>query len=46
MAYVRTDASPNEVLQHNRLNAPTVAPVKYLHKPTGLGSAPIECHAQ
>jgi hypothetical protein len=32
VAYVRTDASPNEVLQHDRVNAPTVAPVKYLHK--------------
>lgn len=49
MAYVRAEASPNEVLQHDRVNASTVATVKYLHKrgdpahPTGLGSA-IECH--
>jgi hypothetical protein len=41
VAYVRTDASPNEVLQHNRLNAPTAAPVNYLHNEEIL---PSQCH--
>jgi hypothetical protein len=30
VAYIRTDASPNEVLQHDRVNAPTVSAVKAL----------------